>query len=50
VPAQVPWHDVRPIDAESLVADRPHTLPRRTRGRGRWIRGQKLLAVNAQGS
>jgi transcriptional antiterminator RfaH len=48
VPAQVPWQDVRPIEAESVVANRPHRLPRRTRGRGRWIRGQKLLAVNTQ--
>lgn len=48
VPAQVPLHNVRPINTESVVDNRPLRLPRRTRGKGRWIREQKLLAVNAQ--
>lgn len=38
VPAQVPWRSLRPVPENSgLYHDRP---ARRTRGGGRWIRGQ----------
>lgn len=36
VPAQVPWESLRPIEE---VAKAKSPKPRRTRGRGRWIRG-----------
>jgi transcriptional antiterminator RfaH len=36
VPVQVPWESLRPIESGSNVKSR---APRRTRGRGRWIRG-----------
>ena len=36
VPAQVPWESLRPVEAGTNVKSR---APRRTRGRGRWIRG-----------
>ena len=42
VPAQVPWADLRPIEIGS-----PQSLEsshRRTRGRGRWIRGRSPAA------
>ena len=38
VSAQVPWGDISPVEGETspTVSQRP---PRRTRGKGRWIRG-----------
>jgi transcription antitermination factor NusG len=38
VPARVPWSDLRPIrdDLAPVYEARP---PRRTRGKGRWVRG-----------
>ncbi|MFQ6028960.1 MAG: transcription termination/antitermination protein NusG [Dehalococcoidia bacterium] len=38
VSAQVPWGDIRPVEGETspIISRRP---PRRTRGKGRWIRG-----------
>ena len=38
VSAQVPWGDISPLEGEMspIVSQRP---PRRTRGKGRWIRG-----------
>jgi transcriptional antiterminator RfaH len=36
VPAQVPWESLQPIEDGTNVKSR---APRRTRGRGRWIRG-----------
>ena len=38
IPAHVPWENLRPVEGSSapLYVERP---PRRTRGRGRWIRG-----------
>lgn len=36
VSAQVPWQDLQPVNAE---AEDSRLRPRRTRGRGRWIRG-----------
>jgi transcriptional antiterminator RfaH len=38
VSARVPWHALSPINPE-LQKVQPRKLPRRTRGRGRWIRG-----------
>lgn len=37
VPGQVPWDNLRPVVNE---VGEPARLPRRTRGRGRWIRGR----------
>ena len=38
--ADVPWQDVRPAgDHNYLGIESPAPAPRRTRGRGRWIRG-----------
>ena len=38
VPARVPWEDLQPA-SDDPVAFYPGRAPRRTRGRGRWIRG-----------
>ena len=38
VPSEVPWHSIRTSDTELEAAPRSRR-PRRTRGRGRWIRG-----------
>ena len=38
VPARVPWHDLKPIERDSAHLRGPR-LPRRTRGKGRWVRG-----------
>ncbi len=38
VPARVPWQDLRPIEEEPTGQDEGRP-PRRTRGKGRWIRG-----------
>ena len=38
VPTQVPWEDLQAIEAGRQ--DLPKVNHRRTRGRGRWIRGQ----------
>ncbi len=38
VPAQVPWHSLQPVYETSLPTGHHH-LQRRTRGKGRWIRG-----------
>ena len=37
VTARVPWHNLRPTEESS--GNQGRKLPRRTRGRGRWIRG-----------
>ena len=44
VPARVPWEDLQPIkdDSATQAASRP---PRRTRGKGRWVRGFGPRAV-----
>ncbi len=44
VQARIPWHDLQPLDSRSINdgRDRP---PRRTRGRGRRIRGNYPLAA-----
>ena len=36
VQAQVPWENLKPVEDEPWETNQP---PRRTRGRGRWIRG-----------
>ena len=38
IPARVPWQDLQRIEDDS-VYDRGGRPPRRTRGRGRWVRG-----------
>ena len=38
VPARVPWEDLQPA-SDDPMAFYPGRAPRRTRGRGRWIRG-----------
>ena len=38
VPARVPWHDLQPVAGDGWNGNRRRP-PRRTRGRGRWIRG-----------
>lgn len=38
VPAEVPWKDLQPVQENSAVGDQNKSY-RRTRGRGRWIRG-----------
>lgn len=43
VPARVPWTDLRTISAQT---DEKPRLPRRTRGRGRFIRGIGLRATD----
>lgn len=37
VPAQVPWNSLRPVNQDSVTAGSKRG--RRTRGRGRWVRG-----------
>ena len=39
VRARVPWQDLQPVDNEWTTRYRRGRPPRRTRGRGRWIRG-----------
>ena len=36
VQAKVPWEDIRPFEEQHQVL---HLRPRRTRGKGRWVRG-----------
>lgn len=45
VPTQVPWESLRPAGSEQLEKRR---IPRRTRGKGRWIRGfgQRAMLVS----
>ena len=38
VPVKVPWSDLSPLGG-SEIAPRSKRAPRRTRGRGRWVRG-----------
>ena len=41
VEAQVPWCDVRPTSTQGLlIGNWSGRVPRRTRGKGRWIKGQ----------
>ena len=47
--ADVPWQHVQPVGPESSSqnndsANGPSRLPRRTRGKGRWVRGVTTLA------
>ena len=37
VPAQVPWENISPLSQQN--SNNPSRAPRRTRGRGRWVRG-----------
>ena len=39
VPARVPWSDIQPLNGEPTANGRKKRWPRRTRGKGRWIRG-----------
>ena len=39
VEARVPWYDVRPVGAQAKLSTRNRPTGRRTRGRGRWVRG-----------
>ena len=51
VPAHVPWSDIQPLNGESTVDGGKMRWPRRTRGKGRWIRGFGPRAVpNASNS
>ncbi len=44
VRAQVPWQDVVPTSAHAPSPIQPLQTPRRTRGKGRWIRGMEPRA------
>ena len=44
VPAQVPWHSLRPVSEETIANENRRRF-RRTRGRCRWIRGVGPRAV-----
>lgn len=46
VPAQVSWQDMRPVQQETDT-DNQGRISRRTRGRGRWIRGFGPRAARA---
>lgn len=46
VSARVPWHALSPMNQEPEIV-RPRQLPRRTRGKGRWIRGISPRATEA---
>ena len=51
VPARVPWQDLEPVGDQTVQFYRDR-LPRRTRGKGRWIRGfgpRRLADVSASG-
>lgn len=39
VEARIPWRDVQPMGADGFLRNWNSRAPRRTRGRGRWIRG-----------
>ena len=39
VPAQIPWENINPLGSSDQNANQRNRAPRRTRGRGRWVRG-----------
>ena len=49
VEARVPWRHVQATGADGFVRNWNRRTPRRTRGRGRWIRGYGPNAAAAQG-
>ena len=48
VPAQIPWENISPLGAFDQNTNQHNQAPRRTRGRGRWVRGfEPSSAVSA---
>lgn len=45
IPAEIPWRAVQPANAGQSAVNSGWRPPRRTRGRGRWIKGHGLRAA-----